>query len=43
MYSLTTLDRLCRHLGMSTGIDDARLLAVIQAASNQVERLTHRH
>lgn len=43
MNTLTTLDRLCRHLGIPVGTDDIRLLDAIQAATGQIERLSSRH
>lgn len=45
MYTLTTLDRLRAHVGLSatdTG-DDARLLAALESVTAEIERLTGRH
>lgn len=43
MNTISTLDRLCRHLGMEVSVDDTRLLEALQAATGQIERLTNRH
>jgi hypothetical protein len=42
MYTIATLDQLRRRLGLDSGADDARLLAALQAASAQIERLAGR-
>jgi len=42
MYTLATLYDLREHLGMEAGLDDARLLDVLQAASAAVERHANR-
>jgi hypothetical protein len=42
MYTIETLYHLQRRLGIEPGAEDARLLAALQAASAQIERLTGR-
>jgi hypothetical protein len=42
MYTIETLHHLQRRLGVEPGAEDTRLLAALQAASAQIERLTGR-
>ncbi|MFW5773030.1 MAG: hypothetical protein ACOCZH_06855 [Phototrophicaceae bacterium] len=42
MYTITTLDDLRAYLGLIPGVEETRLLAALQAASAQIERLAGR-